>query len=120
MSHLPRFRMLGPAVRFAALGLPLFVLQLSTAAPAQAADAKEGETLAGRWCVSCHDIGRSEKPTASDTAPTFDSIARRKDLNRVHLEAWLGHPHPPMPNLNLTRTEIDNLVAYIESLRAPR
>ncbi len=116
MSHLPRFRPLAPA----ALGLSLLALHLVTAAPALAGNAKEGETLASRWCVSCHDIGRSEKPTASDTAPTFDSIARRKDFNRVHLEAWLAHPHPPMPNLSLTRIEIDNLVSYIESLRKPQ
>jgi mono/diheme cytochrome c family protein len=120
VSQLPRFRPLAQAGRFAALGLPLFALHLVTVPPAQAGTAKEGEILAGRWCVSCHDIGRSEKPTASDTAPTFDSIARRKDFNRVHLEAWLGHPHPPMPNLSLTRSEIDSLVDYIESLQKPQ
>lgn len=119
MSHLQRFHRLSPVVSVIALGLPLLALQLAISAPAHAGSAKEGEALASRWCVSCHDIGRSEKPTASDTAPTFDSVARRKNFNRVHLEAWLGHPHPPMPNLSLTRNEIDSLVNYIESLRAP-
>jgi len=119
VSHRPRFRPLTPAVGVAALGLSLLILPFAISAPAYAGSAKEGETLAGRWCVSCHDIGKSEKPTASDTAPTFDSIARRKEFNRVHLEAWLAHPHPPMPNMNLTRNEIDSLVNYIESLRPP-
>jgi mono/diheme cytochrome c family protein len=107
-------------LRAAVLGLPIFVIPLLAPAPVQAGSAEEGERIASRWCVSCHNIGKSEKPSVSDTAPTFDSIARREDFNRVHLEAWLGHPHPPMPNLSLTRNEIDSLVDYIESLRTPR
>jgi hypothetical protein len=30
---------------------------------------------------------------------------------------WLTEPHPPMPNLNLTRLEIRDLAGYIFSLR---
>ena len=86
----------------------------------RAGDAAEGQAIAARWCAACHNIGGVEKPAASDTIPTFDSIARREDLNRVQLETWIGNPHPPMPNLTLTRTEIDNLVSYIEGLRRPR
>jgi hypothetical protein len=33
--------------------------------------------------------------------------------------AWLANPHPPMPNFNLSRTEIDWIVAYLASLRRP-
>jgi len=99
--------------------LVISVLTLPLVTPAHAGSASEGQAIASRWCVSCHNIGKGEKPAASDTVPTFDSIASRKEFNRVHLEAWLGHPHPPMPNLNLTRNEIDSLVNYIESLRAP-
>lgn len=87
---------------------------------AHAGDATEGRAIASRWCTSCHNIGGEAKPSASDTIPTFDSIAQRPELNRVQLETWIGNPHPPMPNLNLTRVEIDNLVTYIESLRRPQ
>lgn len=117
MPRHPRYRR---RVIAAALGLPLLILPVLTPRPAQAGSAEEGHNIASRWCVSCHNIGKSEKPSVSDTAPTFDSVARRKDFNRVHLEAWLGNPHPPMPNFNLTRNEIDSLVNYIESLRTPR
>lgn len=89
-------------------------------APAQAGSANEGKVIASRWCSSCHNIGTGERRTASDTIPTFDSVARRKDLDRAQLEAWIGNPHPPMPNLSLTRSEIDSLVTYIESLRTPK
>ena len=33
------------------------------------------------------------------------------------LRAFLSHPHGSMPNLALTRAEIDDLISYIESLR---
>jgi hypothetical protein len=45
-------------------------------------------------------------------------VARRDNLSRVQLETWIGNPHPPMPNLNLTRREVDSLVEYIQSLKS--
>jgi mono/diheme cytochrome c family protein len=33
------------------------------------------------------------------------------------LRGFLVKPHGQMPELNLTRQEIDNLIAYIESLK---
>ena len=32
------------------------------------------------------------------------------------LKAWLADPHSPMANLSLTNDEIDDRLAYIESL----
>lgn len=107
-----------PQVLVATLGIVLTAAAYSSVA--RAGDAMEGKAIASRWCSSCHNIGGGEKPSASDTIPTFDSIAQSKDLNRVQLETWIGNPHPPMPNLTLTRVEIDNLVSYIESLRQPK
>ena len=33
-----------------------------------------------------------------------------------YLKGWISNPHPPMPNFNLTRQTVDDLVAYIRSL----
>jgi hypothetical protein len=33
------------------------------------------------------------------------------------LRAFLSHPHGAMPDLALTRAEIDDLIGYIETLR---
>lgn len=107
-----------PRILATTLGIVLTATAYSSIA--HAGDAAEGRAIASRWCSSCHNIGGESKPSASDAIPTFDSVAQRKDLNRVQLETWIGNPHPPMPNLNLTRVEIDNLVTYIESLRRPR
>jgi mono/diheme cytochrome c family protein len=32
------------------------------------------------------------------------------------VRAWLADPHPPMPNFNLSRQQIDDIVAYLDSL----
>jgi len=38
-------------------------------------------------------------------------------LNPEELRAFLTRPHGAMPDLALTRAEIDDLIAYIETLR---
>jgi mono/diheme cytochrome c family protein len=37
-------------------------------------------------------------------------------LNPGELRAFLSHPHGAMPDLALSRSEIDDLIAYIEGL----
>lgn len=77
-------------------------------------DADAGKVLAQSWCVSCHIVDRSG--TGADTAPPFPAIAQRSPNDRAWLRAWLAEPHPPMPNFNLSRQQIDDVVAYLDSL----
>ena len=37
--------------------------------------------------------------------------------SKLSIAAWLTDPHPPMPKLSLSKDEIDNLVAYIETMK---
>jgi mono/diheme cytochrome c family protein len=92
------------------------ILAASVAAtPASAAgDAAEGEKIAQRWCTSCHTVGG--KPMASDKAPAFSALAADPAKSEAYLKAWISNPHPPMPNFNLSRRTIEDLVAYIRSL----
>ena len=82
---------------------------------AQASEAREGYDLARQWCTSCHIIAPGQ--AGSDAAPPFSSIANRAAFSEDGLRAWLADPHPPMPNLNLSRHEIDRVIAYLRSLR---
>ncbi len=91
------------------------VLTMSTIA-ASAADIDRGKTLASLWCSSCHLV-TPEQTTGGDGAPTFNSIAEMAAERSKDLRAWLADPHPPMPNLDLSVREIDDLLAYIENLR---
>lgn len=80
-------------------------------------DIENGSKLARTLCTTCHLIGEpTEHPVPADV-PSFVSIANRPGQTLDHLSNWLTEPHPPMPNLNLTRTEIRDLAGYIFSLR---
>ncbi|MDA8254193.1 MAG: c-type cytochrome [Betaproteobacteria bacterium] len=93
-------------------------LLLALANPgAHAADLADGKALAEKWCSHCHLTGPGQK-RARDTAPTFTSIARMPSTTEMSLKAFLQTPHVRMPDYQLTRAEIDDLTAYILSLRS--
>jgi mono/diheme cytochrome c family protein len=97
----------------------LLALLLTT--PAIAADlpdpkAARGLAIAREWCASCHKV-EDRQTEATDAAPTFASIARQPDRTSSFVRAWLINPHPPMPKLELSRADVDALMAYFESLR---
>lgn len=110
------YRPTRPATVIAALAAAILSLCAASAAMA-AGDEQAGKDLARRWCTGCHVVDRSGAGT--DTAPPFPAIARQHSQDQTWLRAWLAEPHPPMPNLNLTRQEIDDIVAYLDSL-SPR
>lgn len=100
--------------RWTATGLLLAAMAISSVALAQrAGDATLGAETARRSCPGCHVTSGAR--TGSDTGPTFADIAKRRDSE--YLRAFLTQPHPPMPNLSLTRAEIADLIAYFDSLR---
>jgi mono/diheme cytochrome c family protein len=81
--------------------------------------AEMGRGLAETWCASCHLIGNQPGDTAPATteAPPFTDIAQTIDAERREaLAVWLATPHGKMPSLSLTRAEIADILAYIESL----
>jgi mono/diheme cytochrome c family protein len=80
------------------------------------ADAANGERLARQWCANCHVIDPSGPSATLPQGPPSFRIAAGH-LNLGELRAFLTHPHGQMPDLALTRSEIDDLIAYIETLR---
>ena len=80
------------------------------------ADAAAGERLARQWCANCHVIdGNAPAATVPQGPPSFRTIAGH--LNPQEIRAFLTHPHGAMPDLALTRAEIDDLIGYIGSLK---
>ena len=55
---------------------------------------------------------------AGDAAPAFAEIANKPDATPEGWRTWLQDPHPPMPNLSLSNYEIDDLIAYISTLKS--
>jgi cytochrome c len=99
-------------------GLGIAMLMIAClAAPAAAravGDAQAGRDLAVRSCGACHVTDRTGAGT--DAAPPFPEIAHRTHADHGWVRAWLAKPHPPMPDLSLTRQQIDDIVAYLDRL----
>jgi mono/diheme cytochrome c family protein len=100
------------------LGITLIFLMLAlgNAHPARAAAADNGAQLARQWCANCHVISNNSAGPVPQGPPSFQMIAH-SGLTVDQLRAFLSHPHGAMPDLSLTRTEIDELIAYINTLR---
>ncbi len=82
--------------------------------PASAADPAEGRRIAERWCAACHVVS-SEQSRGSEGAPPFSELAGRIDFRSRPLAEVLAGPHPSMPNMQLGRSEADDLTAYIRT-----
>lgn len=92
-------------------------LVASAAGAQQEGDPTAGRRLAEAWCSGCHAIGPGASGPASDAAPTFPAVARMHSTTGMSLHAFLLTPHPPMPDIQMSRGQIDDVVAYILGLR---
>lgn len=93
----------------------LGLLVSATGAPAVAADIQHGAQLARQWCAACHVVPGSGNLAVLQGPPPFRDIAREE--TDAQLRLFLMRPLGPMPPLSLSRTEIDDLVAYMRSLQ---
>jgi hypothetical protein len=67
--------------------------------------------------VAVYPAGVLSTADAGDIALPLARSANDSAKTAEHLAAWLAAPHSPMPNLNLSHDEIDDLIAPIESLK---
>ena len=95
--------------------LALPVLACLAILPAHA-DPAQGAQIARQWCANCHVIGGNPTGPVPQGPPSFQMVAR-SGMTADQLRAFLSRPHGAMPNLALTRAEIDDLIGYIETLR---
>ena len=84
---------------------------------AWAGDPQAGQRIADRWCSSCHGI--DELHAGRGVAPSFPWLAGHA-RSREWVRGWLMKSHPSMPDMSLSRGEIDNLIAYLDSLVPPK
>jgi mono/diheme cytochrome c family protein len=80
-------------------------------------NAAAGKQVAERWCSSCHVVGPGSVQGTSNGAPPFVAVARMTSTTPMSLKAFLLTPHARMPDLHLSQDEIDDLTAYILSMR---
>lgn len=93
-------------------------LMLATSLAASAAD-DAGHALYEKKCKVCHSIG-GEGGKLADKGGPLDEAASKHDAEWLH--AYLANPKSKMPdakmpNLKLAPSDIDALVAYLESVK---
>lgn len=107
-------------VKMALVAMMAMQGQLCVASTARAAglgDMDAGLKYAQLRCAECHDIvSRNPMTTASD-APTFHVIANKPGISRTSLSSWLLSSHPKMPGLMIEPADLDNVIAFILSLK---
>ena len=103
-----------PALLLATLLFPLGAAAQSDTSPG---DPAAGRALAQRVCTECHLIPGGPAPTARTAAPRFDEVANRPNTTEPGLRSLLRAPHAGMPMFRFTDRELDDVVAYLLSLR---
>ena len=71
-------------------------------------------------CVSCHDVPGFEAKygKAEVNAPDFQTIADQPETYSAdQIRQFLQHPHYPMAKFVLSSSDIENIIAFIQSLR---
>ena len=81
------------------------------------ADAAEGRVLASKLCSNCHVTEGQSATSPRADVPSFVAIANSPRTTAESLAAAIILPHPEMPGIALTRSEIRNVIGYILSLK---
>jgi mono/diheme cytochrome c family protein len=93
--------------------LAVALMLFGGAAVALAQNAENGRRLAERWCVECHAI-EAGKP---GKAVSFATIAAKDGVTSEMIASFLRLPHATMPNLPLTRTDPQDIAAFIMGMK---
>jgi cytochrome c2 len=74
-----------------------------------------GRDLVEKSCTTCH-ASSNAPATATDAAPALSQIARDNQSNKTWIHAWLSNPHKAMTGIMLSRQQIDDVIAYLDTL----
>lgn len=80
-------------------------------------DARKGGAYAQKACSGCHNVLPSEAASPHRQAPSFKRIANTPGMSVTALTVWSRTTHPTMPNFIIDPKDMDDLIAYILSLR---
>ena len=76
----------------------------------------QGHDLAKTTCAECHRVEKGQESPKLSAVKSFQDVANNPARTELSLRVFLKTPHRKMPNLVLTEAEIDDIIAYIQSL----
>lgn len=80
-------------------------------------DPKRGAEVADKLCSNCHVVEAGTQDRIKADVPTFREIAELDGQDDNRLQGRMIMPAHPMPVIPLTRQNIEDLSAYILSLK---
>jgi len=98
---------------------PIAMLSMTLAVSAAAAegDPAAGKRLAVKVCARCHLVSKDDPYGGIDSTPSFFTMARKPASYDVRLRAFRERPPHPPQKLGVKDGDIDDLLAYIRSLK---
>ena len=91
-------------------------------APGVIAQSLSGDPIAGEFlardvCVACHQVDKGQHGVSLEGAPAFQDVADDPAATALALRVFLRSPHEGMPDLILSETETEDVIAYILGLK---
>ena len=96
-------------------------------------DIESGRKLAAEHCTRCHVVGDVNPYGGINSTPSFQLLAKRSDWFERFQSFYERRPHPvvvrvagvpawtdlpaPVAQIEITPDQIEDLVAYVETLR---
>jgi cytochrome c len=103
-------------LRVSAAALAFIAAASSSATDVAAASATSGKVLVQQSCMSCHAIAPGQQ-SPNPKAPAFAAVANEPSATPYSLRIFLQTTHTTMPNFVIKSDDIDDIVAYIVSLK---
>lgn len=121
--HQPSSRQLVGGSRFllALGGLAAIAGPLAAAGPSERApQAEKGLAFATARCSGCHGV-EVNRLSPNPASPPFEHVVNKAGLTRETLAYWLRHSHnfPEIMNFEIADDQVDDLTAYMMTLRQP-
>jgi len=107
-------------MRWPCVALALLAVSCTQPEGGASGDVQAGRKLVEQYCLGCHAVAAGTKSPHPD-APPFAEVARRyppDDLAEALAEGIaVGHHEVDMPEFAFEPSEIDDIIAYLDSLR---
>jgi mono/diheme cytochrome c family protein len=87
------------------------IFLLGSAGHGYAQNLENGRRLSERWCTGCHAVDPA--PGKPGKAQSFPSIAAKQNISIEMIASFLRLPHATMPNVPLSRTDAQDIAAFI-------
>ena len=108
---------LGPAACISEADPPTVAAGINHPAHIAATALSPGRIYADKACASCHAVAPGQTLLPNPKATAFQSVANTPDMTTMALNVWLHTSHPTLPNLIIDPGRLDDLAAYLSTLK---